>query len=154
VLVDPGGAVLLMEVTDPSNGHSVWITPGGGVDRGETAVDGLRRELNEELALVVAAEHVGPIVWTRTHVFRWDHRAYDQTEQFFLVETERFTPVRCADGDPASGDPAAVVECPHRWWTAAEIAASDADFAPSRLAHALATLLEHGPPGEPIDVGV
>ncbi|MFI5045647.1 MAG: NUDIX domain-containing protein [Acidimicrobiia bacterium] len=36
LLVDPDGAVLLMQLTDPSTDRAVWITPGGGLDDGET----------------------------------------------------------------------------------------------------------------------
>ena len=41
-----------------------------------------------------------------------------------------------------------------RWWHRDEIAASDAVFAPARLAQHLASLLDHGIPREPVDVGV
>jgi hypothetical protein len=41
----------------------------------------------------------------------------------------------------------------HRWWTAAEIAASDELFAPSRLAELLTDVLEYGPPPRLLDVG-
>ena len=148
LLVDPAGALLLMQVTNPANGASFWITPGGGLDPGETAVTGLCRELHEELGLVLAEERVGPHVWDREQVFSWDGRDYDQVEQFFLIETARSTPAHCADGDPG-----AMVECPHRWWTAAEITASADDFAPTRLGELLADLLARGAPAEPYDVG-
>jgi hypothetical protein len=42
----------------------------------------------------------------------------------------------------------------HRWWTIDEIARSDDVFAPSRLAEELRALMAHGPPPEPLDVGI
>jgi len=41
-----------------------------------------------------------------------------------------------------------------RWWTLAELDATDAAFAPRRLPTVLRELILHGPPVEPIDVGV
>ena len=41
-----------------------------------------------------------------------------------------------------------------RWWTPAELAASEELFAPRRLPEFVAALLRDGPPGEPLDVGV
>jgi 8-oxo-dGTP pyrophosphatase MutT (NUDIX family) len=148
LLVDGEGAVLLMRVTNPANAASFWITPGGGLEPGEDVLTGLCRELREELDFDLDEDRIGPKVWDRAHVFTWDGRDYDQAEEFFLVEVERFTPTRCADGEPG-----AMFECPHRWWRAHEISASDESFAPSRLGTALAMLLAHGAPREPVDVG-
>jgi 8-oxo-dGTP pyrophosphatase MutT (NUDIX family) len=148
LLVDPLGALLLMQITDPADGRSFWITPGGGLEPDEDAVGGLCRELHEELGFQLDQTRVGPKVWDRRHSFTWDGRDYDQAEEFFLVMVERFTPDHCADGEPG-----AMFECPHRWWRADEITASDERFAPTRLGHALAALVEHGAPPEPVDVG-
>jgi hypothetical protein len=41
-----------------------------------------------------------------------------------------------------------------RWWSAAEIEASDELFAPSRLAELLRELAANGPPREAVDVGI
>jgi hypothetical protein len=41
-----------------------------------------------------------------------------------------------------------------RWWTRDELDAATALFSPRRLPSLLRELLEHGPPAEPIDVGV
>jgi len=42
--------ILLLRIRPPQGGAAFWITPGGGLDTGETAESGLRRELKEELA--------------------------------------------------------------------------------------------------------
>jgi hypothetical protein len=41
-----------------------------------------------------------------------------------------------------------------KWWTPDEIAASDEVFAPRRLSVLLAGILVHGPPDEPLVLGV
>jgi hypothetical protein len=41
-----------------------------------------------------------------------------------------------------------------RWWTIAEIAASDANFVPSDLSTLLTSLLRDGPPRDSVDVSI
>jgi ADP-ribose pyrophosphatase YjhB (NUDIX family) len=50
VCADSGGRVLLVR----SRQHSGWGLPGGLVRRGEEPVDGLAREIEEELAIVIS----------------------------------------------------------------------------------------------------
>lgn len=50
-----------------------WYMPGGGIERGEPAIDALRRELEEEggIKLIGTPELVG--IYSNHHVFRNDH---------------------------------------------------------------------------------
>ena len=61
------GAVLLVRSASFSDFPGAWSLPGGGVDRGETLHDALRRELNEEVTLdiepgelVTVSESIAP----------------------------------------------------------------------------------------------
>ncbi|MBI5094397.1 MAG: NUDIX domain-containing protein, partial [Candidatus Hydrogenedentes bacterium] len=48
ILITPEQEVLLFRIHGKdSNEEFWWITPGGGLDRGESVEDGLRRELHE-----------------------------------------------------------------------------------------------------------
>lgn len=50
VLVVAEGKTLLQR---SSFGHQKWSIPGGGIDKGETSVDAAKRELGEEVGIVV-----------------------------------------------------------------------------------------------------
>ena len=145
VVVDPGDRVLLVRFEFPH--WTGWATPGGGVDVGETDEEALRRELAEEAGL--DALELGPIVWTRTHLFelgRWD----GQVERYYFVRTPAFDPAPRLTWAQLNAEFVTAV----RWWTLEELEAADALFAPHRLPALVRELLLYGPPPEPIDVGV
>ncbi|MEX0675296.1 MAG: NUDIX domain-containing protein [Gaiellaceae bacterium] len=141
VVIDPDDRTVLMRYVD-----DVWAVPGGGIDPGEADEEVLARELAEELGLDDYA--LGPCVWWREHWFpelgeKWG----GQAERIYLVRSGRFEPSPRLDLTAEN-----VVEV--RWWTLDELLASDAEFAPRRLAILLRDLLAAGPPAEPEDVGV
>jgi 8-oxo-dGTP pyrophosphatase MutT (NUDIX family) len=148
LVLDPDDRVLLVRFVNPETGEEFWATPGGGLDPGEELEDGLRRELREETGLEHA--EIGPVVWTRRHVFPWAGKTLDQSERIALVRTPAFEP------RPGLSAEQLVDEGVHelRWWTLGELEASGANFAPRRIVRFLRQLLEEGPPPTPIDVGV
>jgi 8-oxo-dGTP pyrophosphatase MutT (NUDIX family) len=147
LVLDPNDRVLLVRYVNPDTGGHFWTTPGGGIKPAESLEDAIRRELREETGLDAK---LGPMIWTRREVYVWAGMTIDQPERFILVRAPEFEP------QPDIGLEGLEAEDVHelRWWTLEELEASDAVFYPTRLAHFLRQLIEHGPPHEPIDVGV
>ena len=149
LLLDPHDRLLLIHCRAPDDGRRFWITPGGGLEAGESETEAARRELWEEVGDVEA--RIGPAVWLRRHVFDWDRRRYDQRETFYVART----PVAGTRPVALSPDEMHFIE-ELRWWTLEEILAAppETTFAPRRLGPLLRELLDEGFPSEPKDVGV
>ena len=128
LVVDPGGAVLLLRWERGSGAW--WIAPGGGLAESEDDEAGLRRELAEELGL--RDFELGPLVCEYEHPLPSAARLYHQRNRIYLVRTERFEPAPTIDLEAES-------IAGHRWWTAAELAATDERIAPPNLAELLAS---------------
>lgn len=146
LLIDDSDRILLFRVVLPHLKRPLWITPGGGLDPGETFDAGAARELREETGL---EGEIGPCVWTRRHTFEFQGRLLDEDERIFVTRCAAFEPVR--DGwEPHEHH----FMDAHRWWMVDEIAASEDYFAPRRLAALLPLVIAGDYPPEPIDAGV
>lgn len=93
VVVSDGDFVLMLRDSDPGIPGSAWyVTPGGGLDPGETLLEAAVREVREETGLEVsAAELVGPLM-TRVVVHGYSDQILSQAETFFVLWTTRFEP--------------------------------------------------------------
>ena len=118
LLLDAQGRILLFRGGDPAapDRGTWWLTPGGGLDAGETPAQGAARELFEETGLRLPSDALGAPVLHREVDFDFEGVRYAQAEQFFLarveahdVDTRGFTDLELRS----------VVE--HRWWTRAEL---------------------------------
>jgi 8-oxo-dGTP pyrophosphatase MutT (NUDIX family) len=146
LLIDRAGRLLLFRAR--MAGRDFWITPGGGLNPGETHEEGALRELWEETAY--KATRLGPCVWRRSHTFTFQGAWYTQHERFFLVPLVRAVDISYEHWEEIERD----VMVEHRWWTAEEICASREVFAPRDLGRLLHDLIRDGAPREPIDVGI
>lgn len=147
LLIDPDDRVLLVRFEFPT--ATRWALPGGGVEEGESHVDALRRELEEEVGLVDV--EIGPQVWRRLHIVPFLNGQFDgQREKIHLVRCGTFEP------QPRLSWAQLNAEFVHeiRWWTLEQIGASDAHFVPQELHALVGALLRDGPPSEPLDVSV
>jgi ADP-ribose pyrophosphatase YjhB (NUDIX family) len=69
MVLDRSGSILLVQ---PRLSGS-WMLPGGGVERGETVIDALRRELEEEAAIRLSGPPKLFGVYSHEKEFRGDH---------------------------------------------------------------------------------
>ena len=149
VLLDADDHLLLVRYEFPT--ATVWGLPGGGLLPDEQPLDGLRRELREELGLVDVT--IGPHVWDRQHVIPMLTGHDGQRDRIYLARVSRFEP------EPEIGWEAMRSEFVHeaRWWSLDEIEAATRDevlFSPRRLAMFARQLVESGVPDDPIDTGL
>jgi len=143
ILVTPNAEVLLMRVR--LRGQCFWITPGGGIEPGETAERCLRRELAEELGLVQF--DLGPLVWLRQHTFDWEGQRLCQFERYHVVTVPRFEPIM-SDLNEAQ------VLQEFRWWHVSELLKTDEPLTPLALGKIVSEYLEDGPPAVPAEVEI
>ena len=145
VMISPAGRILLMKLTEPGEGVTFWITPGGGLEPGESAPQGLLRELGEEVGR--RDFDIGPVIWTRSNQFTWDGQPYHQDETYHLIVSDEFE-----TGEGGAMDPEERIAFQgFRWWSFQEIQESNETFAPGRLGELLESLHLDGPPAEPFD---
>lgn len=89
VVVTDTVAALMLADTDPGlPGTRWWVTPGGGIDPGETARQTAVRELAEETGLVVEPDRLlGPVA-VRTVVHGYSDQVLSQVESFFVLRVD------------------------------------------------------------------
>ena len=149
LLIDDNDRALLMRVALPNRpGTRLWITPGGGLDPGETREEAALRELYEETGL--RGVELGPCVWKRRHTWQWEDRWIESDERFYLLRAPVFDVVATA---PDEWEMQYVLG--HRWWSLPEMIANrDAEtFAPRSLPELLIPILAGDLPKQPIEVG-
>ena len=132
VLLDPDNRVLLIEEAgnDGVAEFHHWLTPGGGVEAGETWPDAAVREVVEETGVRVELAPDAVEVHQQRRLWSWDGIGYDQVDHFFGAAVASAFQVA----------PAALTEMEQqtvlgaRWWSVSELRASTATFIPARIA--------------------
>jgi 8-oxo-dGTP pyrophosphatase MutT (NUDIX family) len=129
LLFDEGGSILLFLTTAPdTSGFARWVTPGGGVDPGETHEQAAVRELFEETGLVITDP--GAPVWHHDFVVEWDNADHDTGHaEYYVVRTTRFEPSSAGWTDDEKVD-----TLDWRWWSLDDLLTTSEPFEPAGLA--------------------
>ena len=140
LLLDENNRVLLVRLA--YRGKRWWATPGGGLEDDETREDAARREVAEETGFEL--DKLGPWVWMREDVFRFEGRLYRQRERYFLASVPAFE----ARPKVINAEEAKTFDG-LRWWTLEELETTDERFAPADFPALVRKLAEEGPQSAP-----
>ncbi len=149
ILIDAAERILLIQrrAKNPDVAF-VWLTPGGGLEPGETPEQAAIRELGEEVGLRDAV--LSPCVWLRTHFLSWQGDLYEMRERYYVSRIQGHDVGSHINEDEIERE--WVLD--HRWWSLDEIEASTEIFVPHDLARLLSPILRGEYPEEPFEVGI
>ena len=136
LVLDEDDRLLLMMTKAPdTSGAARWITPGGGVDPGESHEEAAVRELHEETGQVVA--EVGPVVRVDDFEVAWDDADHTHGHaEFFVVRLPHFEVV---DDDWTDEERVDITDA--RWFSLEELEATTDLVEPVDLARTVAEVL-------------
>lgn len=133
LLTNPKGNVfLLLTHFDPEVGLPPrWITPGGGIDEGETPIEAAVRELWEETGIAVSQEALGEKVAEISGLWHWgdgqNHHTY--VDHFYKLQVADFELDNSGWTEDERRD---VLE--YRWWSVVELIETNDQIGPHGLA--------------------
>jgi 8-oxo-dGTP pyrophosphatase MutT (NUDIX family) len=141
--------LLLKSRPDPAfPGHEwSWLTPGGGVDEGESLAETAVREAKEEVGLdITVGDLTGPVAFASGFVaFRWATGIF--RDDYFLVRVDGHEVDTSAMLEYEAGN-----HLGERWWTVAELEQTADAIVPFGLAGLLKDLLAGKVPTEPVEL--
>ena len=132
MLIDEENRIFLLKTHfDPEVGLPPrWLTPGGGIDSGESTLQAAVRELYEETGMTVSPEVLGEPVLVASGRWDWaDGLSYHTyTDTIYELKVQNFQPDTSGFTQDELRD---ILE--YRWWTVEEILESQEPLAPHEL---------------------
>ena len=149
-VVDGAGRILLMrfqtEHEDPALNHG-WLTPGGGIEPGESLAQAAARELFEEIGLPVTASELGePVAYSGGYAnLGWATGVFRDDFFFLRVDAHEIdiSGMRALERGHHAG---------HRWWSPDEILTATEPVYPFGLVDLLTDLIAGRVPAEPVEL--
>ncbi|MFB0902187.1 MAG: NUDIX domain-containing protein [Acidimicrobiales bacterium] len=149
LMIDHSDRVLMVKLHIEHSGWTGWVLPGGGIEEGEDTETALRRELLEETGL--ADPFIGPVVCSRTQRGPSVALGYGgQQDEIRLVPCHDFPLAPALEKDDLWGE--GIVDM--RWFTPAEIHASNEKIVPEGLAGLVDRVLEFGGSVDPLVIDI
>lgn len=129
LLIDPQQCVLLFSDRDPAiDGPPWWMTPGGGVDAGESDLQAAVREVQEETGLVLdPSALIGPIAARRVW-HGYSDVVIDQQDKFFAAYVDAFTVDVSGHTEQEK-----ITMTASRWWSRGELSVTNETVWPVQL---------------------
>jgi 8-oxo-dGTP pyrophosphatase MutT (NUDIX family) len=138
IAIDPAGRVLLFHYDDPPPKGDHWTTPGGGVEGDEDFYQAAGREVVEETGWTDVA--IAPAEVLVDVNVQWSGSRGELVRQHDHYFIGRVPDERRPLGDVAAMHVSDGISG-HRWWTLAELDATDEHIYPEELADLVRTEL-------------
>ncbi len=128
--------------------ESIWITPGGGLDEGESFEEALKRELFEELGIELSESDSTPQIYYRTPLYELSNGEKVQSEErFYLVRLDE-TEFSYANWTESENKRMTA----GKWWSLEEIKQSKETFFSKDILEILERLSRGEIPKEPEEI--